>query len=86
MLQSVHYHLKTTSLTAGELNAVVTYDVNYDSNMGIAYEVALWAPEGTRGTAGASGPQSMPPTGTVMMTNVWHAKIVNRIEIGRAHV
>lgn len=61
MLNTVAYSLKTTSVTDRQLNAEVDYQVYYDSNRGIAYEVELKVPAG----AGQS-----PET-------AWHAKIVN---------
>ena len=62
MLSSVHYQLKTTSQTENMVNAIVTYDVYYDINQGIAYEVELKAP--------ATDIVGETPT-------IWHAKIVN---------
>ncbi|HEX2955005.1 MAG TPA: hypothetical protein VHR47_13625 [Bacillota bacterium] len=63
MLHTVQYTLRTESLTNELLNAEVTYDVAYDENVGIAYEVVLRSPSG--------GPESPVETN-------WHAKIVNR--------
>ncbi|HEY8344970.1 MAG TPA: hypothetical protein VIL66_07250 [Bacillota bacterium] len=44
MLSSVHYTLRTTSLTNTLVNAVVTYDVYYDAARGLAYQVELQTP------------------------------------------
>lgn len=44
MLNTVHYTLRTSSATGDFINAVVTYDVYYDRERGIAYQVELQAP------------------------------------------
>ena len=44
MLNTVEYTLRTSSTTGDFINAVVTYEVSYDSNRGIAYQVELQAP------------------------------------------
>ncbi|MCL6591014.1 MAG: hypothetical protein K6U80_13800 [Firmicutes bacterium] len=44
MLNSFHYKLRTVSQTAGFINAIVCYDVYFDTRQGIAYEVELQAP------------------------------------------
>ncbi|MCK4259301.1 MAG: hypothetical protein KAX49_10010 [Halanaerobiales bacterium] len=65
-MKSVHYTLKTTSTTATLINLEVTYDVYYDEEKGIAYEVKLKAP-----------PEI--PSVTPELETVWHAKIFNGI-------
>lgn len=44
MLNTVHYTLRTGSATGDFINAAVTYDVYYDRERGIAYQVELQAP------------------------------------------
>ena len=44
MLNTVEYTLRTSSTTGDFINAVVTYEVSFDSNRGIAYQVELQAP------------------------------------------
>lgn len=44
MLNTVHYTLRTSSATGDFINAAVTYDVYYDRERGIAYQVELQAP------------------------------------------
>ena len=61
MLNSVSYSLKTTSVTDKQLNLEVDYQVYYDANWGIAYEVELKTPTG----AGQK------------LETAWHAKVVN---------
>lgn len=62
MLNSVHYTLRTTSVTGNLVNAAVTYDVYFDRNKGIAYHVNLEAatPESTQ------------------LRQAWEARIVNQ--------
>ncbi|HYH01769.1 MAG TPA: hypothetical protein VEC37_01580, partial [Bacillota bacterium] len=43
MLNTVHYTLRTTSVTGQMVNAIVTYDVYFDQGRGIAYDVELQA-------------------------------------------
>lgn len=50
MLSSVHYTLRTTSITNTLVNAVVTYDVYYDATRGLAYQVELQTPLNGAGT------------------------------------
>jgi hypothetical protein len=44
LLNTVHYTLRTSSATGDFINAAVTYDVYYDRERGIAYQVELQAP------------------------------------------
>lgn len=44
MLNTVEYTLRTSSTTGDFINAVVTYEVSFDRNRGIAYQVELQAP------------------------------------------
>jgi hypothetical protein len=62
MISTVHYTLRTTSLTGNRINAVVTYDVYYDRAQGIAYEVEL---------------QAHPEANAPNLERMWQAKIVN---------
>ncbi len=69
MLNTVHYTLKTTSLQAGRLvNALVTYDVYFDVNRGIAYEVQLQAP-----------PEEL----SEQLVLMWNARIFNDLGMKR---
>ncbi|HEY8463180.1 MAG TPA: hypothetical protein VIM29_04040 [Bacillota bacterium] len=65
MLNTVHYTLRTTSLTGEMVNAVVTYDVYYDRSRGIAYDVKL---------------QGFIRENTPEQEWIWQAKIVNQNE------
>lgn len=65
MLNTVHYTLRTSSTTGGFINAVVTYEVNYDRNRGIAYQVELQAPP----TPLSRNPET-----------VWRARILNTVD------
>lgn len=64
VLNTVHYRLRTTSLTGQFTNAITTYDVYYDNAIGIAYEVELQAPV---------SPLSL------TVQPVWRARIVNEV-------
>jgi hypothetical protein len=65
MFNTVHYTLRTTSLTLRRVNAVVTYDVFYDGAWGIAYDAELHAP---------------PEETVTELQLMWRAKIVNQNE------
>ncbi len=62
MPNSVHYILRTTSLTNNTVNAEVIYDVYYSTSQGIAYQVELKVPAAELGG---------------QLSTVWYAKIVN---------
>lgn len=65
MLTTVHYTLRTTSITGQMTNGIVTYEVYFDRARGIAYDVEL------QGLLGASVPNQQ---------QAWRAKIVNQNE------
>ncbi len=65
MLNTVQYTLRTTSTTGDFINATVTYEVNFDINRGIAYQVELQAP-----TTDLSR----------VLETAWQARILNTID------
>lgn len=91
MINRMNYTLRTISMSGVFINAITTFNVFYDSSIGIAYEVRLEAPEfpfdqaapttpiveGAIGTATGVAQTPIPPT---QLLTWWQAKIVNYVE------
>lgn len=89
MFNTMHYTLRTTSMTGTLTNAVATYDVFFDAARGIAYEVVLQAPPIFIEEAAQLPPASeaaqavagLPATGIAPqpLLTWWNAKIVQYV-------